>query len=183
MVRKDSHQLPTVQDLESKEKCPNAPELMKIEKKGLRTTFIGLSKIWMVFSDFSSSLSHGVFSSPLSSSGLVLRLVGLVDMSNLWNKRIIWVGIGQKRTDGEKNLGDGECWRPLILQDIQTDRTIRVDVWVVDSCGEINLRWLEWVVSWEMDVQEVDTTGIRGIIWSHDGCLPVILVLLVDWSG
>ena len=137
----------------------------------------------MLFSDFGSSLSHGVFSSPLSSGGLIFCLVGLVDMSNLWDKRIIWVGIGQKGTDGEKNLGDGECWRPLILEDIQTDGTIGVDVWVIDSCGEVNLGWLEWVVSWEMDVQEVNTTGIRRVIWSHDGCLPVILVLLVDWSG
>ena len=127
--------------------------------------------------------SHGVLSSPFSGSGLILWLVGLVDVSDLWNKRIIWVGITQQGTDWEENLGDGECWWPLLLQDIQADWSVGVDVWMVDSCGEVDLGWLEWVVSWEMDVQEVDTSGIRRIIWSHDGCLPVILVFLINWSS
>jgi hypothetical protein len=105
--------------------------------------------------------SHGVLSSPFSGSCLILYLVGLVDVGNLWNQRIIWVGIGQQGTDGEENLGDGECWGPLFLQDIKADGSIGVDIWVVDSCGEVDLGWLEWVVSWEVDVQEVNTTGIR----------------------
>ena len=71
----------------------------------------------------------------------------------------------------------------MILKNIQANGTVGVDIWVVDSCGEVDLGWLEWVVSWEMDVQEVDTSGIWRVIWSHDGSLPVILVLLVDWSG
>ena len=54
---------------------------------------------------------------------------------------------------------------------------------MVNSRGEVDLGWLEWVVSWEMNVQEEDSSGVRRIIWSHDGCLPVILVLLVDWTG
>lgn len=71
----------------------------------------------------------------------------------------------------------------MILQDIKADGSIRIDIWVIDSSGEVDLSWLEWVVGWEMDVQEINTTGIGGIIWAHDGSLPVILVLLVDWSG
>jgi len=154
---------------------------------------IGLAKIksWVKISSYRDALvwfsfgscSHSVLSSPFSGSGLVLWLVGLVDVGNLWNQRIIWVGIGQQGTDGEENLGDGECWRPLFLQDIKANRSIGVNIWVVDSCGEVDLGWFEWVVSWEVDVQEVNTTGIRWIIWSHDGSLPVILILLINWSG
>ena len=71
----------------------------------------------------------------------------------------------------------------MVLQDVQADGAIGVDVWVVDSCGEVDLSWLEWVVSWEMDVQEINTSGIWRIIWAHDGGLPVVWVLLVDWTG
>jgi len=71
----------------------------------------------------------------------------------------------------------------LFLQDIKADRPIGVDVWVIDSCGEVDLGWFEWVIGWEMDVQEVDTSGIWRVIWSHDGSLPVILILLIDWTS
>ena len=53
---------------------------------------------------------------------------------------------------------------------------------MVDPRGEVDLWWLEWVIRWEMDVQEEDTASIWGIVWSHDSGLPVILVLLVDWT-
>ena len=54
---------------------------------------------------------------------------------------------------------------------------------MVDSSCEGDLWWLEWIISWEMNVQEVDSTGIWRVIWAHDGCLPVELILLVKWSG
>ncbi len=54
--------------------------------------------------------SHGVLSAPFSGGGLVLWSVGLVDVGDLWDKWIIWVGITQQGADGEEDLGDGECW-------------------------------------------------------------------------
>ena len=54
---------------------------------------------------------------------------------------------------------------------------------MVDPRGEVDLGWLEWVISREMDVQEEDTAGVWGVIWSHNGCLPVILILLVNWTS
>ena len=54
---------------------------------------------------------------------------------------------------------------------------------MVDTGGEVDLGWLEWVVSWEMDVQEINTTGVRRVIWAHDGSLPVVWILLIDRSG
>ena len=43
-------------------------------------------------------------------------------------------------------LRNGQGWRPLISQDIETDRAIGVDVRVVDLGGERHLGRLEWVV-------------------------------------
>ena len=40
---------------------------------------------------------------------------------------------------------------PLVSQDIQTDATVAVDVWVVDAGGEVDLWWLERVVCGEVD--------------------------------
>lgn len=130
-----------------------------------------------------SFCSHSILSSPLSGSGFVFWLVSLVDVGDFRDQRIIWVGISQQRTDGQEDLWDGESWWPLLLQDIKADGSIGVDVWMVDSRGEVDLRWLERIVCREMDVQEVDTSGVWRVFWSHDGGLPVVLVLLVDWSG
>jgi hypothetical protein len=43
-------------------------------------------------------------------------------------------------------LADGQSWTPLIPQDVQTDRTVRVDVGVVDFGGEADFGGLEGVV-------------------------------------
>ena len=71
----------------------------------------------------------------------------------------------------------------MLLQDIEADRSVGVDIWMVDSSGEVDLSWLEWVVGWEVDVQEVDSSSIRRVIRSHDSGLPVVLILLVNWSS
>ena len=39
-------------------------------------------------------------------------------------------------TDGQQNFRNGESGRPLVLQDVQTDRTIAVDVGMVELCNE-----------------------------------------------
>ena len=105
--------------------------------------------------------SHGVLSSPFPSCCFIFGLVGFVDVCDLWYQRVIGVGVCEKTADRQQNFHGGQGWGPLLFQDIQADGAIGVDVWVVNSRGEIELRWLEWVVSWEVDVQEVDTTGIR----------------------
>ena len=54
---------------------------------------------------------------------------------------------------------------------------------MVDSSSEVALRRLERVVRGEVDVQEEHTSSIRRVIRTHDGCLPVILVFLVDGAS
>jgi hypothetical protein len=46
---------------------------------------------------------------------------------------------------------DCQRWTPLIPQNVQADRSVGVDVWVVDAGGEVNLGRLEWVVCGKVD--------------------------------
>ena len=54
---------------------------------------------------------------------------------------------------------------------------------MIDPGSEIDLSWLEGIVSWEVDVEEVNTSGIGRVIRSNNGSLPVVWVLLIDWTG
>lgn len=60
----------------------------------------------------------GVLLGPFPGGGLVFRSVQLVDVSNLRDQRIVWIGVSQQGADRQKHLGNSECWRPLVLQDI-----------------------------------------------------------------
>ena len=51
---------------------------------------------------------------------------------------------------------------------------------MVNSCGESNLCGLEGIVGGEVDVQEENTTNIRRIIRTHNCCLPMVGIFLVD---
>ena len=39
--------------------------------------------------------------------------------------------------------------------------------------NELELRWLEGVIRWEVDVQEENTAREGGVIGTHDRCLPM----------
>ena len=73
-------------------------------------------------------------------------------MSDLRHEWVIGVSISEQRGDGQKDLGDGESGRPLVFKDVQTDTTVRVDVGVVDSGCEVDLRRFERIISGEVDV-------------------------------
>ena len=109
--------------------------------------------------------------------------VALVDVCDLWHQGVIWVGVSQQRADGEKHLRNGESGRPLVLEDVQADRTVAVDVHMVDLRGESDLGRLEGVVGREVDVQEEDALVVGRVLGAHDGSLPVELVCLVGGAG
>ena len=71
----------------------------------------------------------------------------------------------------------------MILEDVQADTAVGVDIWVVDSCAEGYFWWLERIVHWEVNVQEEEASGIRGVIRAGNGRLPVIVVAVVNWSS
>lgn len=84
-------------------------------------------------------------------------------MANVGHERIVRVGVCEHGADGQQHLGDGECGRPVLLENIQTDGSVGVDVGVVDSGSEGHLWWLEGVVSGEVDRQKENTSGVRRV--------------------
>ena len=110
--------------------------------------------------DASVACSRGIPAGPVARSCVVALPVVLVHRGDLGHERIIRVGVGQQRADGEKHLGDGERRRPLILEDVQANGAICIDVRMVNFRSERHLRWLEWVVGREVNVEEEDTTGV-----------------------
>jgi len=108
--------------------------------------------------------------------------IGLEQLGNIRHQWIIGIRIGQQGADGEQHLADGERGAPLILEDVETNTAVGIDVAVVNSRGEVDLGWLEGIVGREVNVQEEDTSRVRRIIGSHDGCLPVEHVV-TDRSG
>ena len=127
--------------------------------------------------------SHSVLAGPFTGGGLVLALISLILVSNVGDKRIIWVGVAEEGADGQQNFRNGESRTPLVLQDVQADATVRVDIGVVNTGREVTLWGLERVVGGEVDVQEVDSARVGRLIRSLDGGLPVELVLLVDGAS
>jgi hypothetical protein len=124
---------------------------------------------------------HCVLGSPLPSSTVVPGSVCFQQLRNIWDQRIVWVGVGQKRADGEQDLADGQCRTPLVLQNVKTDSSVGIDVAVVDPRRKVHLRWLERVVRWEVNVQEEDSSCIWRVIGPHDRGLPVEHVV-ADWA-
>jgi len=102
----------------------------------------------------------GVLPRPLACGSLIAGAVGLVDVRDFGNERVVGVRVSQHGADGEKNFRDGQSRAPLIPQDVQTDAAIAVDVWVIDAGGEVDLWGLERVVCGEVDGEEEDAARV-----------------------
>jgi hypothetical protein len=108
--------------------------------------------------------------------------VGFEELRDIGHQWIIGVGIGKEGTNGKQDLGNGQGRTPLVLQNVQTDSTVRVDVAMVDASGKVNLWWFERVIGGKMNVEEKDSSGIWRIVGPHNGGLPVEHVIS-DGSG
>jgi hypothetical protein len=100
-----------------------------------------------------------------------------------WNNRVIRVCISHQWNNWKEHLGDSERNYPIVMENIQGKCTVVIDIRMVDSGKKSAFRWLEWIVSWERNVQIEDTSSIWGIIGSRYLCLPVIIVTLVSWPS
>jgi len=89
------------------------------------------------------ALLHGVLGRPFSRCTVVPGSVGLEQLRNVRNQRVIGVGVGQERANTQQNLTDRQCWTPLVLENVKTDTAVRVDVAVVDACGKVNFGRLQ----------------------------------------
>ena len=98
-------------------------------------------------------------------------------MCDLGHQRVVGVGVGEHAADAEQHFGDGQGGRPLVTQDVEADGAVGVDVWVVDTGGEVDFGRLERVVSGEVDGQEEDAGRVGRVAGAHDGRLPVEQIL------
>merc|ERR1719359_568371 len=87
--------------------------------------------------------SHRILCDPLTRGRIMLSSVAFEERCDFWHQGIVWVAICEQGRHGEQNLRDCECRAPLILQDVEADRAVRIHIAVVDLCCEMYLRWLE----------------------------------------
>ena len=159
----------------------------KFRKKSLKNNIPKSIKVFRKINYIRSifkSISLGVLLSPFFGSGFELWLVGLVQLSDFWHQRIVWVCVCQQWWNWQQNFWNCQGWWPLILQNVQTNWSVCVDVRVVNLCCEIDLWGSEWVISWKVDVQEENTSGIWAVIGADDSCLPMELVVFsgASWA-
>lgn len=95
--------------------------------------------------------SDSVLAGPFTGGGFISGTIGLVDMRNLRNQRVVGIRVCEHRADREEHFRDCESRTPLVSQDVKTDTAVGVDVGVIDSGGEVDLGWLERIVGREVD--------------------------------
>ena len=54
---------------------------------------------------------------------------------------------------------------------------------MVDACRELHSRWLEGVISGELDLKKEDSACVWTVFRSRDRCLPAELVGIVGGAG
>ena len=95
---------------------------------------------------------HGVFRGPLPCSTVMPGSVSFEKLSNVGDKRIVGVWVGEEGANTEQDLAYGKGWAPLILENVKADSSIGVDVAMIDACGEVHLGWLKGVICGEVDI-------------------------------
>ena len=125
----------------------------------------------------------GVEICPFPRRCLVVRPMILVLLGNLGHERIIRIRIGQHGQNREKDLGNCQSRRPILLQNIKTDETRCVDLWMVNLRGEDDARRLERIVDRKLDCHMEDAPAVGGICGSEHDALPVVHIIFIDRAG
>ena len=120
-----------------------------------------------------------ILESPLFGPCNSTFLVFLPEISNFLIKWIIEIWERHQSLDGEENGSDLECWRPLVLQDIEADSSELVDIWVVNLGSEQNLWWNHWVLFWQEELAVEDTSLVWGLSWTSNLDVEMSVVLFV----
>ena len=123
--------------------------------------------------------SHRESAGPLAGRSIVSFEVSLKYIGDFRDKRVVRVAITHKRADWKQNLRDGERRRPLVLEYIETDRTVAIDVAVVNFGRKSNFRGLEGVVGWKVNGEKEDSLVVRRVLGSHNRRNPVELLSVV----
>ena len=91
--------------------------------------------------------------------------------SSKWKARLkeVLLDLIINKKSGRKKLTlrDRQGGRPLVSQDVQANRAVGIDVWVINLGREADLGGLEWIIGGERDGEEENASGIRGITLGH----------------
>ncbi len=88
--------------------------------------------------------SRGESLGPQLGYAVVLLPVGEELLRDGADERVVRVAVRQQRADGQQHLGHGQRRRPVLLEDVEADGTLRVDVAVVDARPERHLQRRQW---------------------------------------
>jgi len=95
----------------------------------------------------------GVFAGPLTGSLVVTHSVALEEICNVGDQRIFWVAVVQKTANGQQDLLDRQRRTPLTIENVQTYRTVLVNIAVIQFSYKVHSGRLEWIVGMELDIQ------------------------------
>lgn len=109
--------------------------------------------------------------------------VGFEQLGNIRDKRIIGIGIGEEGANTEQHLRYSKGWAPLVLENIEANSPIGVDVTMINARGEMHLGGFEGVVCREVNVEEENSSCIRGFVGAHNGRLPMKHIISNRSSG
>lgn len=56
-------------------------------------------------------------------------------------------------------------WLPVLAQDVQTHIALKVDVWVVDLLGTLDLRWVVWEVLVDGECEVEAPALVHALVW------------------
>lgn len=109
--------------------------------------------------------------------------VGHILSGNTAHQGVGGVAVCEKRADGEEDFGDGQCWAPVVFQNVQANNTLTVDITVIDSCPKCHLWRLEGVLRCEGDIEEEHAALVHGARRPEDGGPPLVDVVAFGTSA
>lgn len=95
-------------------------------------------------------------------------LIGFPVVCDTLIEWIIKVWSSHQGLDGEKDSSNLEGWGPLVLEDIKTDSTKLIDIWMVDLSSEKNLWGNHWILIWKEEFTVEHTSLIWSLGWSSN---------------
>ena len=88
--------------------------------------------------------------------------------------RVVWFRDAQKSLQGQQCGPDCESWGPLVLQNIEANgSSLGGNVGVPNFSVEFHLGGLVGVLWGQLNIDLVEASFIRGIIWPFDVSFPV----------
>ena len=103
-------------------------------------------------------------------------------MRDFRHQRIIWVWIRQQRADGQQHFRDCQRRAPLFLENIKTDTSLTVNIWVVHLCLKLHFWRFKGIIRGKVNRHKEHASTVWTISGTHNSGLPVKQVIS-SWSS